>query len=315
MFHTVLLLCFWGALAVNGNSKEGYSLRLAGGGPRCRGQVQLQRSSEDWIVVHPLWFSLELGDRVCAELDCGSALTVERKDIPFSPVLRLQGFCSGPALGDCFKPGTYLSDEYVQLNCSDSVRLVSGQNMCSGSLQIRDSSLEQSWTPVCEGEMDSRGAEVVCRQLGCGAPVLQGALSTQAQMFYCEGNEPSLLDCPRTCPGPPLNLTCSEPLRLVGGASRCEGTVEVQYRGEWRRILSFDTGPWDLGAAAVVCQALDCGNAVSTEQRGGVAVKEVWLLRSDCVKAKAKVRECVFAESNDGGGRSMDVKVVCSGKD
>ncbi|XP_055085189.1 scavenger receptor cysteine-rich type 1 protein M130-like [Periophthalmus magnuspinnatus] len=143
----------------------------------------------------------------------------------------------------------------VEVKCSDSVRLVSGPSLCSGSVQIWD----QSWTWVCEGALDQQGAEVLCRELGCGAPsLLQGALSPLRQTFHCEGHESALMDCPRsgseTCSsGAAVNLTCSEPLRLVGGASRCAGTVEVRHR-EWRRVEPYKpSGPWVLEVTVAVC--------------------------------------------------------------
>uniref|UniRef100_A0A8C6S3H2 SRCR domain-containing protein n=1 Tax=Neogobius melanostomus TaxID=47308 RepID=A0A8C6S3H2_9GOBI len=191
----------------------------------------------------------------------------------------------------------------------DSVRLVGGRSLCSGSLQIQDQSLAQSWAGVCEGALDRRGAEVLCRELGCGAPLLQGALSPLGQTFHCEGNESKLMDCNRTRTGPEtcptLNLTCKEPLRLVGGASRCEGTVEAELRGEWRRVMPYD--PWDLEAAAAVCRDLDCGSPVSTEVRRG-SYSKVWSVYTDCVK-KSSVRECVY----DGGSSSSLLQVICSG--
>uniref|UniRef100_A0A8C6TCY0 SRCR domain-containing protein n=1 Tax=Neogobius melanostomus TaxID=47308 RepID=A0A8C6TCY0_9GOBI len=191
----------------------------------------------------------------------------------------------------------------------DSVRLVGGRSLCSGSLQIQDQSLAQSWAGVCEGALDRRGAEVLCRELGCGAPLLQGALSPLGQTFHCEGHESKLTDCPRTRTGPEtcptLNLTCKEPLRLVGGASRCEGTVEAELRGEWRRVEPY--GLWDLEAAAAVCRGLDCGSAVSAEKRRG-SVSKVWGVSTDCVKKNSAVRECLYVGSSD----SRLLQVICS---
>ncbi|XP_033827942.2 scavenger receptor cysteine-rich type 1 protein M130-like, partial [Periophthalmus magnuspinnatus] len=160
---------------------------------------------------------------------------------------------------------------------ADSVRLVSGPSLCSGSVQIWN----QSWTWVCEGALDQQGAEVLCRELGCGAPsLLQGALSPLGQRFHCEGNESALIDCPRsgseTCSsGAAVNLTCSEPLRLVGGASRCAGTVEVRHRGEWRRVYE-PYSPWSLEDTAAVCRDLDCGSAVYGEEREDFPESPVW---------------------------------------
>uniref|UniRef100_A0A8C6UWB9 SRCR domain-containing protein n=1 Tax=Neogobius melanostomus TaxID=47308 RepID=A0A8C6UWB9_9GOBI len=187
----------------------------------------------------------------------------------------------------------------------------SGAEPVSGSLQIQDQSLAQSWAGVCEGALDRRGAEVLCRELGCGAPLLQGALSPLGQTFHCEGNESKLMDCNRTRTGPEtcptLNLTCKEPLRLVGGASRCEGTVEAELRGEWRRVKTFAIDPWDLEAAAAVCRDLDCGSPVSTEEREGSDMSKVWGVDTDCVK-KSSVRDCLL----DGRSSFSLLQVICS---
>ena len=81
----------------------------------------------------------------------------------------------------------------------------------------------QSWVSVYEGDFDQQDAEVVCRELGCGAPsVLQGALygemntSMWTKEFQCEGSESALLDCTtsdstnNTCsPDKTVGLTCS----------------------------------------------------------------------------------------------------------
>ncbi|XP_072306518.1 CD5 antigen-like [Eucyclogobius newberryi] len=118
------------------------------------------------------------------------------------------------------------------------------------------------------------------------------------------------MDCPRyssrTCSsGAAVNLTCSEPLRLVGGASRCAGTVEVKHRGEWRRVVKA-YGFWDLGATAAVCRDLDCGSAVSGGERDDFPQSRVWEIHPYCVK-KFTVRECVTDSSS-----SEALEVVCS---
>ena len=60
----------------------------------------------------------------------------------------------------------------------------------------------QSWVSVCEGDFDQQDAEVVCRELGCGAPsVHQGLLYREVKApmwtkeFQCEGTESVLMDC------------------------------------------------------------------------------------------------------------------------
>ena len=102
----------------------------------------------------------------------------------------------------------------------DSIRLVNGNSLCSGRLEVKSN---QRWSSVCEDDFDQQDAEVVCRELGCGAPsVLQGALygEVEAPMwtreFQCGGHESALLDCRtsgsdrNTCsPGKAVGLTCS----------------------------------------------------------------------------------------------------------
>ncbi|XP_055007407.1 scavenger receptor cysteine-rich type 1 protein M130-like [Boleophthalmus pectinirostris] len=296
-----------GVLAEN-NSADSFSVRLVGPS-RCEGEVEFQRPGLDWTTVDPWSVTLGFGARLCSALDCGTVLSVERKTGPERKVLTVSNNCEETSVSRCFKTETSSSDQSLELKCSESVRLVSGSGLCSGSVQIWDG----SWTGVCDGDLDQRGAEVLCRELDCGAPsLLQGALSPLGQTFHCEGHESALMDCPRsnssTCSsGATVNLTCSEPLRLVGGASRCAGTVEMRVRGEWRRVFE-SYGPYEKEAAVGVCRDLDCGSAVYGESRDDFPEGPVWRVSSDCVNRKSSVRGCVSAVSSSSEG----LDVVCS---
>uniref|UniRef100_A0A674A5B3 SRCR domain-containing protein n=1 Tax=Salmo trutta TaxID=8032 RepID=A0A674A5B3_SALTR len=154
----------------------------------------------------------------------------------------------------------------------ESVRLVDGAGLCSGRVEVKS---DQSWASVCEADFDRQDAEVVCGELGCGAPAaLQGGLygegegQTWDKEFQCKGKESLLLDCDtsdrekNTClPGNAVGLTCSEPddVRLVGGGSRCAGGVERYNQGEWRTVGDDYWGD----VAVVVCRQLGCGSTVS----------------------------------------------------
>ncbi|XP_067433185.1 scavenger receptor cysteine-rich type 1 protein M130-like [Thunnus thynnus] len=201
----------------------------------------------------------------------------------------------------------------------DSVRLVNGTTMCSGRLEVKFNQFNQSWSSVCEADFDQQDAEVVCSELSCGAPsVLQGALYGEVEApiwtkeFQCGGHESALLDCGRsdsnrsTCsPGKAVGLTCSEPVRLVGGASRCAGTLEVK-RTKWRPVQDSD---WTLKEAAAACGDLDCGSAVSIGRRNNSLEESVWWIRSDCVQSGYALRECASSSSS-----SSIVELLCSGK-
>ncbi|XP_071261155.1 CD5 antigen-like [Salvelinus alpinus] len=180
----------------------------------------------------------------------------------------------------------------------ESVRLVDGAGLCSGRVEVKSN---QSWASVCEADFDWQDAEVVCGELGCGAPAaLQGGLygggegQTWDKEFQCKGKESLLLDCDtsdrkhNTClPGNAVGLTCSEPddVRLVGGGSHCAGGVEWYEQGEWRTVGTVDMDQEDV--AAVVCRQLGCGSIVSvltgnTTRENGV----------NCFGSESSLREC-----------------------
>eukprot|EP00064_Thunnus_orientalis_P019627 superscaffoldBa00004989_g19751 len=290
-------------------------VRLVGGASRCAGTLEVKRAL--WKPVHYSDWSLKEAAVVCRELDCGSVVSTRSRNEPSDrSVWRINPDCvkSGSALRECASSSS--SSSIVELTCSDSVRLVNGTSLCSGRLEVKS---EQSWSSVCEADFDQQDAEVVCRELGCGAPsILQGALygEVEAQMwtkeFQCGGHESALLDCGRsdsarsTCsPGKAVILTCSEPVRLVGGASRCAGTLEMK-RGEWRPVFYYD---WTLKNAAAVCRHLDCGSAVSTGSISEASDRSVWRIRSECVQSGSALMDCASSDSS-----SFIMEVTCSGK-
>ncbi|XP_059187494.1 CD5 antigen-like [Centropristis striata] len=284
-------------------------LRLVGGSSRCAGTLEV-KSQNEWRPLEDWNYGLTLKDAAlfCRELDCGSAVSVGwRKESSKKPVWQMPPECfrSGSALRECVISES--SPYILEITCSDSVRLVNGTSLCSGRLEVKSDQSNQSWSSVCEEDFDQQDAEVVCRELGCGAPsVLQGALYGEVETpmwtkeFQCGGNESSLLDCRssgsdrNTCsPGRAVGLTCSEPLRLVGGSSRCAGTLEME-QGEWRPV--YISKSWTLKEAGTVCRELDCGPAVSTEWRNE-SRRPVWLITSECAHSGSAVRECVMPYS------------------
>ncbi|XP_053177482.1 scavenger receptor cysteine-rich type 1 protein M130-like [Scomber japonicus] len=312
----MLLLLLWSSgLQAEDEHQSTEPVRLVGGASRCAGTLEVKQG--EWRPVGYSGWTLKKAAVACRELDCGSAVsTGRRKESSDRPVWRIRTDClqSGSTLRDCASSGS--SSSMVELTCSDSVRLVNGTSLCSGRLEVKS---EQSWSSVCEADFDQQDAEVVCRELGCGTPsVLQGALygEVEAPMwtkeFQCGGNESALLDCRRsdsarrTCsPGKAVGLTCSEPVRLVGGASRCAGTLEVK-QGEWKPV-DDSFSDWILKEAAVACRELDCGSAVSTGSRDESSDRPVWWIRGDCLQSGSTLRDCVSSDSS-----SSMVELTCS---
>ncbi|XP_023207454.1 CD5 antigen-like [Xiphophorus maculatus] len=126
---------------------------------------------KEWRPVD-VWFhywDMNSAAAVCAELDCGSAVSArDSKEASVRPVWRIRSDCfqSGSALKNCL-PYDENSDQSLEFICSDSVRLVQGTNRCSGRLEVKT---DQSWSSVCEKDFDLQDAEVVCREIGCGPP-------------------------------------------------------------------------------------------------------------------------------------------------
>uniref|UniRef100_A0A8C7JCC5 SRCR domain-containing protein n=1 Tax=Oncorhynchus kisutch TaxID=8019 RepID=A0A8C7JCC5_ONCKI len=240
---------------------------------------------------------------VCRQQGCGNVVAASRGRLVEKGRIgvRLYGRCRGTesSIRQCGirrGPGFCNGGYYHHVTCSESVRLVNGSGLCSGRVEVKSN---QSWASVCEADFDQQDAELVCRDVGCGAPAaLQGGLygggggQTWDKEFQCKGNESLLLDCDtsdrknNTClPGNAVGLTCSEPddVRLVGGVSRCAGGVERYDQGEWRTVGTDD---WD-DVASVVCRQLGCGSTVSVPP--GKTTRGVGFI---CSGSESSLREC-----------------------
>ncbi|XP_064859482.1 CD5 antigen-like [Oncorhynchus nerka] len=281
-----------------------YSVRLVNGTTSCSGTVEVFYEGEWLSKCYGWWSMMKEVKMLCKELNCGNVVA-ESRGPQFETgrgIVTIYSMCSGDesSIGQCVITGARTvcnRGYYHHVTCSESVRLVDGSGLCSGRVEVKSN---QSWASVCEADFDRQDAEVVCRELGCGAPTaLQGGLygegegQTWDKEFQCKGNESLLLDCDtsdrknNTClPGYAVGLTCSEPddVRLVGGGSRCAGRVEWYYQGEWRTVGSFG-GRY---TSAVVCRQLGCGSTVSVlpgnTTRG---------FRVDCEGDESALRGCI----------------------
>ncbi|XP_008433335.1 scavenger receptor cysteine-rich type 1 protein M130-like [Poecilia reticulata] len=310
----VLLALLWtsGVKALEKHESKEVAYRLVGGASRCSGTLELRL--EEWRPVAAADLILRDAAVVCARLGCGSALSLEEKLRPSpAPMWMMPPNCleSGKSLKECAYPRSYIV--HLDLTCSDSIRLLNGTSMCSGRLEVKSSQSDQSnqsWSSVCEADFDHKAAEVVCREVGCGPPVvLQGALygesgsPTWAAAFQCAGDEVSLLGCRssgsarHTCsPGRAVGLTCSEPVRLAGGTSRCKGTLELKHQGEWKPVNVYGIS---YKRASVICEHLDCGSAVSVRSKVS-SYTSVLAIRSDCLPPIHALRGCVSLNQLSG---------------
>ncbi|KAM4627689.1 scavenger receptor cysteine-rich type 1 protein M130-like [Polymixia lowei] len=348
-------------------------LKSAAGTRLCSGRVEV-KTKQSWASVCEADFDQQDAEVVCRELGCGapSVLQGALYGEVEAPFWTKEFQCEGDEslLLDCGTSGstrnTCSPGKAVGLTCSepDDVRLVGGASRCAGRLEVKhqrdwrpvnywcsgrvEVKTKQSWASVCEADFDQQDAEVVCRELGCGAPsVLQGALYGEVEApfwtkeFQCEGDESLLLDCGtsgstrNTCsPGKAVGLTCSEPddVRLVGGASHCAGRLEVKHQGDWRPVdywnlkadllrvevktkqswASVCEADFDQQDAEVVCRELGCG-APSVLQGAlyGEVEAPFWTKEFQCegrVEVKTKQSWASVCEADFD---QQDAEVVC----
>ncbi|XP_042592206.1 scavenger receptor cysteine-rich type 1 protein M130-like [Cyprinus carpio] len=133
------------------------------------------------------------------------------------------------------------------------------------------------WGSVCDAAFDQQDAEVVCREMKCGAPVQvlgaaafgKGDAQMWTQEIQCRGDESHIQRCPSSnshkikCTHEnDVGLICSgyTDLRLTNGSDSCSGRVELQFLNEWGTVCD---ACWDMRAASVLCRQLNCGIAVS----------------------------------------------------
>ncbi|XP_048012241.1 scavenger receptor cysteine-rich type 1 protein M130-like [Megalobrama amblycephala] len=194
------------SLSVKLITADGVNVRLVGGTSRCAGRVEVLHRGQ-WGTVCDLGWDLADAAVVCRELDCGEpvdALSDAHFGSGSGPIWMSNVWCAGSesTLKNCrsFGWGKSTCDHAKDAGviCSE-VRLVGGSR-CSGRLEILD---DQSWVSVCAAAFDQQDAEVVCRELDCGAPVQvlgedafgKGDAQMWTQEIQCRGNESYISFC------------------------------------------------------------------------------------------------------------------------
>nr|XP_012602452.1 scavenger receptor cysteine-rich domain-containing protein SCART1-like [Microcebus murinus] len=248
----------------------------------------------------------------CRQLGCGSALQWSRAHGRGGPGDQGRKFvtCQGTesSIFNCKINLNFLEQcdlpTYTHVVCSGhtEARLAGGEHPCAGRLEVRRG---LTWGTVCDADLDLATAHVVCRELWCGAAVSmpggarfgRGSGPVWTEAFRCAGNESLLFHCPREpgrrcAHGRDAGLVCSgHKFRLVNGSSGCDGRVELQVEDTWAPICASH---WDLPDATVLCQQLDCGNAVATPRGGhfGDGNATIWPDAFHCAGTEPHLFSC-----------------------
>ncbi|XP_032879301.1 deleted in malignant brain tumors 1 protein-like [Amblyraja radiata] len=290
-------------------------VRLVNGNNMCSGRVEVYHSST-WGTVCGRSWDINAGNVVCSVLNCGTAWSVPTGAYYGETTgnIWLDGVkCNGtePALDQCYARSWGVNNcthgEYAGVSCSGPVpvRLVNGNNMCSGRVEVYHNS---TWSIVCGTSWDINAGNVVCRVLNCGTARLVTTAVSNGEAtgniwldgVSCNGTEPALDQCParrwqmNNCThGEYAEVSCSGPVpvRLVNGNNMCSGRVEVYHNSTWGTVCGRR---WDINAGNVVCRVLNCGTAraVTTGAFYGEATGNIWLDGVKCNGTESALDQC-----------------------
>ncbi|XP_064180771.1 scavenger receptor cysteine-rich type 1 protein M130-like isoform X2 [Anguilla rostrata] len=312
-------------------------VRLANGSNRCSGIVEVYHRGEWGTVFREgrIWTMREAGV-LCRELACGDAVdapelehTRPGSEEIWMGIVSCQG--SESTLKECILVAW--GKRYIRYSlvagvvCSGNVRLVGGADLCSGRVEVHHGS---SWGTVCDADFDQQDAEVVCRELGCGAlKELRGAAAfgqgegqVWAEEIQCTGNESQIYFCPTA---PSQNQSCSHrnnvglvcsgytESRLADGPDSCSGRVELQYQSIWGTVCD---ACWDRRASNVLCQQLKCGIAVAVPGQAwfGAGSGQIRADVFDCHGNETRLSQCAISSwSRAMFSHEQDAGVICSG--
>ncbi|XP_074874874.1 scavenger receptor cysteine-rich type 1 protein M130-like [Buteo buteo] len=314
--------------------------RLVNGSTACAGRVEIQVLGT-WGTLCASHWDLSDAHVLCRQLNCGFAESIpggEHFGRGTGPVWRDSFHCDGTEahLGQCpvitlgASPCSHGNKAAVVCSGSAgfaSLRLVGGESRCDGRVEIFQNG---TWGRVLDDQWGVQESGVVCRQLRCGEAGTaynppkpeRGTGPVGLQGVRCTGHEASLALCntslPKSAPAAgvaeDVGVICwgSRRVRLVNGAGRCAGRVEVYYQGIWGTVC--DDG-WDLSDAAVICHQLGCGGAVEAagSAQFGEGSGQIWLDGVNCSGAEAALWDCPARPwGQHDCGHKEDAGVICS---
>ncbi|KAM7180787.1 scavenger receptor cysteine-rich domain-containing protein SCART1-like isoform 2-T2 [Macrochelys suwanniensis] len=309
-------------------------LRLFSGSNPCVGRVEIERNGQ-WMK---LCFTASRAAEICQHLICGEAFGVHNATHfgeDSRPYLMVEDVCHQSTIWDCRLENLNTESKcshpfYTGVTClggAADLKLVNGSNQCAGRATIKIG--EQS-AIFCSTVLPMKHAEVVCKHLGCGSAVSVhsaahfGEDSTPYLVIgdVCHGSESTIWACSLVTRN--MKSTCSHPFhsgvtcsgysqpRLVGGDNPCSGRVEIRHGETWATLCDAH---FDLKAASVICNELECGRVLSTP--GGAHFGEgqglIWTEKLQCVGNESHLAFCSrISHVNQTCSHANDASAICS---
>ncbi|XP_060552053.1 scavenger receptor cysteine-rich type 1 protein M130-like, partial [Ruditapes philippinarum] len=221
------------------------------------------------------------------------------------------------------------------VKCSnDRVRLVGGVNDYIGNIKFQYLGI---WGSVCDGNFDSKDAEVVCREIGLQEKNIDifknSRFGYQSSNFIvndlnCTGGERDLDECgsypwklnTSLCPyynrNAGVNCRPDTPIKLLNGTSNYTGRLEVEYKQHYGSVCDRD---FDVDDAIVVCRSLGF-NTMSVGFKNnafyGKGKGDIFVSNLKCTGNESDISYCDtpyrWAEPHEFCTHENDVSVLCN---
>ncbi|XP_030201695.1 deleted in malignant brain tumors 1 protein isoform X2 [Gadus morhua] len=305
-------------------------VKLFNGTDRCNGRLEVEHEGQ-WVKIckNSHWGDKE-ESLVCRELDCG---TPDNKPVRLnigasSNLGNFMASCVGAetSIAACPLQSNPSACEAAVVYCTGhpDIKLVNGIDRCSGRVEVQN---DGQWGTVCDDSWDIRDAQVACRAMDCGTPLLikpaayygPGRGNVWLDDLECFGNETSLMQCKHRHFGrsrcnhmEDAGVQCSISTRLLNGSNRCSGRVEIHQEGHWAPVFNAN---WGLNEALVVCREMQCGEPVvaSTPFNFGHAGQATGYTTT-CNGRETSISQCSlrgYAQTSQN--HAAAATVVCSG--
>ncbi|XP_071141697.1 scavenger receptor cysteine-rich domain-containing protein DMBT1-like [Mytilus edulis] len=306
-------------------------IRLANGKKATEGRVEVYHNNE-WGTICDTSFDSDDAKVVCRMLGYDTSFTEAFGGSVYGQgtgrIMMDNVACTGDEkdIGDCNFSGWRTSvcshSNDVGVSCGAKIRLVNGKNDAQGRVEIYHGG---NWGTICDDRFDVWEGKVICEVLGfdilnvkvyTGAHFGQGSYPVIMDDLLCFGTETDLSDCSfrgwgkSSCAhGQNAGVACHIPIRLSGGTSLTEGTIEVRFNDEWGSICSDS---FDLDDARVICRTF--GYNISQPQivtKFGKGDSNVFITNLRCTGAETSFSDCPFDWIGTHTCKSH-VEVICS---